>query len=328
MGSERADRVLITGGSGFIGTNLIDHYLARGATVLNVDVAPPKRPEHSPHWRRVDLLDAEALRQAIREFVPTQVLHMAARTDLLGEGLADYGANIKGVANLIGALSGVYSVERVVFASSRMVCRIGYTPLSDTDYCPSTVYGASKVEGERIVREADLSAHWMIVRPTSIWGPWFDIPYKDFFLSVARGRYFHVGHQRVLKSFGFVGNTVHQLERLLAAPVGAIDRQTVYLADYPPLEVSAWADEIRRQLGTPPLRRLPHPLLKGAALVGDGLKRLGWDNVPLSSFRLANLLTEMVYDLQPLHELVGELPFSTREGITETISWLRQQGQI
>ncbi len=43
-------------------------------------------------------------------------------------------------------------VERAVIASSRLVCRIGYQPGFDEDYCPTTAYGASKVETECLVR--------------------------------------------------------------------------------------------------------------------------------------------------------------------------------
>jgi len=59
---------------------------------------------------------------------------------------------------------------------------------------------------------------WVLVRPTSIWGPWFDVPYRNFFLSVARRRYVHPAGKRIHKSFGFVGNITWHLHRLMIAP--------------------------------------------------------------------------------------------------------------
>jgi hypothetical protein len=56
-----------------------------------------------------------------------------------------------------------------------------------------------------------------MVRPTSIWGPWFEIPYRTFFDATARGRYLHPRGRKVRKSFGYVGNTVYQLDRLMFA---------------------------------------------------------------------------------------------------------------
>jgi GlcNAc-P-P-Und epimerase len=321
-------RVLITGGSGFIGTNLVDFFTCAGAVVLNVDHSPPKKPEHSPHWRGVDLLKHDALRTTVEDFAPTHVLHFAARTDLNGRDVSKYAANVEGVTNLLAALSRVQSIERVVFASSRMVCRIGYQPRDEADYCPNTVYGQSKVEAERIIRAARLNVPWVIVRPTSIWGPWFEAPYKQFFLSIARGRYFHVGENSVRKSFGYVGNLVHQVDRLLTAPEELFDRKVLYLADYLPLEVRDWAERIRREAGERPIRTIPYRVAKTAALVGDAVERTGWKRVPLTSFRLDNLLTEMVYDTRPLEEIVGPLPYSLDEGTARTVAWLRERGEI
>ena len=167
--------------------------------------------------------------------------HLAARTDLGGATLADYAANTRGVENLIDAASSSATIRRVMFASSRLVCKIGYQPAADDDYCPSTVYGESKAIGERVVRARAASAawDWIIVRPTSIWGPWFGVPYRVFFDAVARGRYVHPRGRRIAKSFGYVGNTVHQLLALASAPSADLHARTLYLADYPPIDVLA-----------------------------------------------------------------------------------------
>lgn len=318
-----ARRILVTGGSGFIGTNLVDSYVARGTAVLNLDCAFPRNHAHVSNWRQVDLLDEEGLASAVEEFSPTELVHLAARTDLRGTSINDYAANVRGVENLIGALRRAPRLRRVLFASSRLVCRIGYQPTSDTDYCPTTAYGASKAEGERIVRSAGIDASWTIVRLTSIWGPWFETPYRDFFLAIARGRYVHPRGRRVYKSFGFVGNTVHQLDRLLETT--AFPRETIYVGDYPPIEISAWASLIRHRMSAPSLREVPLPLLHAAALLGDGLQKVGRP-APLTRFRLANMLTDMIYDLAPIQQIAGELPFSAEEGVDMTVAWLREQG--
>lgn len=58
-------RILVTGGSGFIGTNLVDYYLSKGEEVINFNIAPPKNAQHKPYWRKVDILDSVALRVEI-----------------------------------------------------------------------------------------------------------------------------------------------------------------------------------------------------------------------------------------------------------------------
>jgi len=182
-------RILITGGSGFIGTNLTQSYTTAGASVLNIDTAQPHLTPRDGAWVPIDILDRAALIEAFRQFEPQHVVHLAARTDLdERRDTAGYRANVEGVENVIAAVRAIPSVERTVFASSRLVCRIGYTPRHDTDYCPTTLYGASKVRGEELVRAVgDEFPPWAIVRPTSIWGPWFGVPYRLLFELIERG---------------------------------------------------------------------------------------------------------------------------------------------
>jgi nucleoside-diphosphate-sugar epimerase len=298
--------------------------------VLNFDILPPRNLDHEAYWKQVDLLDGEALRESIRSFAPNIILHMGARTDLDGKSLADYAANTDGVRNLINAIEGIISLQRVVLASSRLVCRIGYQPVNELDYCPSTPYGESKVIGEQIVRSAAhrLPCPWVIVRPTSIWGPWFDVPYKTFFLSIAKGRYVHPGAGQILKSFGFVGNTVYELQRLLDAPGDAVYGKTLYLADYLPVDVTRMANSIQRALSVQPIKTVNRSVLRPIAWLGDALKTLGWHNPPLTSFRLNNLLTPMVHDLEPLRAIVGELPYTMETGVSLTVDWLRARGDV
>lgn len=317
-------RILITGGSGFIGTNTVQSCLERGAdTIVSADVVSPKLPEHNSLWRKVDITDRDAVRELFDDVQPTHLVHLGARTDLHGRSLRDYAANLEGVQNVVEAAAQSRSLEASIFASSRMVCEISYIPQSDDDYCPPNFYGQSKVEGELIVRGAELGHRWTIVRPTSIWGPHFGVPYRDFFISVLAGRYVHPRGERIEKSFGYVGNTVHQILRLLHEPQTTIHRKTLYLADYEPLDVWEFAQEICAYAGRRRVRTAPVTLLRAAALLGDGLQRARiMKDAPLTSFRLRNLRTRMVYDLSELSAAVGPLPFTRTDGVQATLSYL------
>ena len=316
------DRVVVTGGSGFIGTNLIEFLrnLEPQVEILNLDKCAPRNPKAAGEWVEVDLLDGNAVSEAIRGFAPRYVFHLGARTDLQGKSAAEYEANVQGLRAVIEAVRGTPSVERTIYASSRLVCKIGYLPQGEADYCPPNAYGESKVAGELIVR-AEAPGDWVIVRPTSIWGPWFGVPYRDFFDSVLRGRYVHIGSAELPKSFGYVGNSAYQLWRIATSPT-AVSGQTLYLGDYPPIEVGSFAEEIRVRVGLRSLPRVPIWVMKPVAIMGDLLAKGGWVDVPLTSFRLRNLLTPMVYDLDPLEAVVGPLPYTAEEGINATLTWM------
>src|SRR5690348_612178 len=129
-------RILITGGSGFIGTNLVEHYRASGDQVINIDIAPPRHPLHATLWSKTDILDRQALSQAVREVDPEIVFHMAALTDLQGKPLGDYAENPEGIANPIQPLREVHALRRTIFAPSMLVCSIGSRPNEEMTIAP------------------------------------------------------------------------------------------------------------------------------------------------------------------------------------------------
>ena len=152
------DKILITGSSGFIGTNLVEFLLKNNLyNVLGFDINNPKIKKHTDVLRQIDIRDKNTLLKAVKEFDPTYVIHLAARTDLNGVTLEDYDSNTNGVINLVEALSSLTNVKRVIFASSMYVCISGYNPKNCDDYKPHTVYGESKVITEKIVKNSNHS---------------------------------------------------------------------------------------------------------------------------------------------------------------------------
>ena len=316
-------RVFVTGGSGFIGTNMMQRLQDDGMEAVNYDWAAPRDPSVGGLHVLGDILDLESLAGAVKKFKPDLVIHLAARCDLRGTLLEDYEANTSGVKNMIASILGAPSVTRVIFASSRYVHRNEVQPQSDDDYSPFTMYGASKAEGEKIVRASGLEMPWVIIRPTSIWGPWFDVPYRSFFDAVRKGIYVHPRGEQLYKSFGYVGNIVHQIQAMGSAAENLLAKKTFYVADYEPIEVRWMAEHIRNEFSAPAVRDVPLQIMRGIARIGDVCHAAGWKNPPLTSFRLNNLRSQMVYDLSATREVVGNLPYSAEAGIERTVQWMR-----
>jgi len=322
------NKILVTGGSGFIGTNLIEHYKSIGDKVFNIDVKQPRNIGHVDQWYKVDILDKDKLAIIVKEIEPNIVFHMAARTDLNGLNVDRYDVNTKGIENLISALNEINSLDFVVFASSMLVCRLGYKPSSEVDYCPNTPYGESKVIGEGLIRSSNTTFPWVIVRPTSIWGPWFGVPYRDFFDMIRKGFYVHPKGVRVRRSYGFIYNSIFQLSRIADRLNDSLVGKTIYLADYQPVELKSWSENIQKSLKVREVKEAPMLLFKVAAKLGDTLKIFGYKNPPMSSFRLNNMLTPMVHDTTPLEKYCGAAPYSINEGVIVTCEWLLTHKKI
>ncbi|MCI1646790.1 MAG: NAD(P)-dependent oxidoreductase [Bacteroides sp.] len=315
-------KILITGGNGFIGTNLINHLMNnKEIEILNIDFKEPKISEHRNIWRQIDIREKGPLLKSVINFKPDYVIHLAAKTDLNGNALKDYNANIQGVSNLLDALAQVSNLKRVIFTSSMYVCKPGYHPRDFEDYAPHTLYGESKVETEKRIKERDPQYIWSIIRPTSIWGPWFGEPYDKFFKIVLSHSYFHLGKRACKKTYGYIENTIYQILSILNAPEKKINKKVFYLGDYKPYDITEWANEIAKYVNIK-IPTIPYFLFVLAGWLGDGLKKIGI-TFPMTSFRLKNMTTDNIQDLTPIEEIAPNLPISRLEGTHLTIDWIQ-----
>ncbi|MBI3130025.1 MAG: NAD(P)-dependent oxidoreductase [Acidobacteria bacterium] len=319
-------KILVTGSSGFIGTHLLHHLEELGYQVFGLDLKTPDDRFIKVH-HSCDLMDRVAVIRTLQTVQPDAVVHLAARTDLNGATDGDYPVNSIGVANLAEAIRQTSSVKRCLFTSSQLVCRVGYLPAHDEDYCPPNPYGASKVHTEQEVRSHDGGgAIWCLLRPTTIWGSGMNAHYASFFRHLKKGHYFHPGNKDLYKSYGYVGNTVHQIERFLSAPPESIHRKVFYLADYEPLSLPRWINAIAVAIGKQPPPSIPLWICRALAAIGDGIGQVGLEKLfPLNSFRLNNILAEYVYDMSRTREICGELPWTMTDGIRDLTAWIEGQ---
>jgi nucleoside-diphosphate-sugar epimerase len=169
--SEAKQTVLVTGGAGFLGINLVRALLANGWEVVSYDIALFDYPERD-RVRAVtgDVRDAAALRQAMDGCA--QVVHCAAALPLYSE--ADIrSTDVDGTRNVLEAARDL-GLDRVVYISSTAVYGVpDHHPLYETDRLVGVgPYGESKVEAEGIIRgfrNAGLCVP--VIRPKSFVGP-------------------------------------------------------------------------------------------------------------------------------------------------------------
>lgn len=322
-------RVLITGGSGFIGTNVVEDCLQRHIDFVNIDWNPPLNPAHQPYWKECDLMNLRRLRAIFQDFQPTHVLHLAARTDTdiyeLDGDLNEYIQNTEGTLHVLECIRQCPSVERAIITSSMFVCKAGYMPQHDEDFSPFTLYGVSKMLTEKYTREAQLSCAWTIIRPQTIWGPW-SLRYRDVMFKVMKkGLYFHPSKKNVRRAYGYVGNVVWQIQQILSAPEETVHQEVFYVGDKA-IDLREWANQIALTLTGKPMRVLPTALVKSIALLGDAMLKAG-KRFPLTSTRFNSMTQDYLAPTQKTYEVLGNVPYTMEEGIKEFIQWYEQESQ-
>jgi nucleoside-diphosphate-sugar epimerase len=317
-------RILITGGSGFIGTNAIEIFSAEEHTILNYSLHAPLKSGQMGYWRAGDILDPVATTAVFQEFQPTEVLHLAARADCDEKATVEQGfrANTEGTKNVLDAIRATLSVQRAIITSSQFVCAPGRLPTSDIDYFPETTYGESKVITEKLTRNENLPCCWTIIRPTNIWGPWHLRYRREFWRVLQRGLYVHPGRQPVIRCYGYVKNVVHQIRKILEAPREKVDRKTIYLGD-PPTDLFNWVNGFSRLLTGRDVRVVPPLLMRGLAFLGDIPSSISGKPFLINSSRFRSMTTNYDTPMQRTFELLGENPYPLAQGISETVEWLR-----
>ena len=117
-------KIIVTGGSGFIGTNIVKYYVDKKFKVFNLDIKQPQNKKYKKYWHKVNITDFEVFSKLIKIIKPTYIIHLAARTDLGGKKYKDYFVNTKGVQNIINICKNNNYIKRVIFTSTMLVNRI------------------------------------------------------------------------------------------------------------------------------------------------------------------------------------------------------------
>ena len=228
--------ILVTGGAGFIGSNLIDALVARGYAVRVLDNLSTGKRGNLPDDGSVELIvgdvaDAQAMRRAVQGC--RAVVHLAAVASVqasVDDPVGTHQSNLVGTLNLCEAMRET-GVRRVVFASSAAIYGNngeGQPIDEDTPKAPLTPYAADKLASEHYLdfyrRQHGLEP--AVFRFFNIYGPRQDpsSPYSGvisiFTERAQKGLPIAVyGDGQQTRDFLYVGDLVELLLQALELPV-------------------------------------------------------------------------------------------------------------
>ncbi|MFN8162596.1 MAG: GDP-mannose 4,6-dehydratase [Solirubrobacterales bacterium] len=180
-------KCMVTGGAGFIGSNLVDALLARGDEVTVVDDLSTGRRANlegalaaGAELVEIDIRDAAALAALAGKRAPEAVFHLAAQIDVrksLADPAFDAAINVGGTANVLEAARAV-GTGRIVFVSTGgAIYGEGEgkpLPLDEAaEIAPLSAYGQSKyaAEGYLALYERLYGLSTMSLRLGNVYGP-------------------------------------------------------------------------------------------------------------------------------------------------------------
>jgi len=175
-------RLLVTGGTGYLGSELVCQAVAAGwdVTATYLTTEPSESPP-AVHWRRLDVTDPVAVPGLVAELDPDAVVHTA----YVREGRRDEEVTVGGAATVAAAARA--SGARLVHLSTDVVFdgeRAGRYAEDDPPR-PVSRYGIAKLSAERAVLAAD--PHALVVRTSLLYGGQAPGPHETAAVEAAQG---------------------------------------------------------------------------------------------------------------------------------------------
>ncbi|MBC8509521.1 MAG: NAD-dependent epimerase/dehydratase family protein [Anaerolineales bacterium] len=172
-------KILLTGGAGFIGSQVAQAYLDAGHKVIVVDDFSRGKRDHLPEGVRVyqvDISNRDALNEVFRLARPTIVSHHAALVSVRESSEqpeAYWKVNLQGTVNIVEAASKA-GVRKLIYASSggAIYGEAEVLPIPENASAnPISPYGESKFAAEKMLWRRDGNLETVVLRYGNVYGP-------------------------------------------------------------------------------------------------------------------------------------------------------------
>lgn len=311
----------VIGGSGFIGSRLIDCLKEAGdVTCKNVDI------RQSPWFPEMTTIgDVRSQEDMDRELEGTDIVVLLAaqhRDDVHPVSLY-YDTNVRGVETTLRAMER-NGVRRIVFFSSVAVYGINkQNPDESHPKDPLSHYGKSKWLAEQVLEKwhkANPDRNVNIIRPTVTFGERNRGNVYNLLHQIADGRFLMVGKGNNRKSMAYVGNVVAFVKWM-------IEHQTegynVYnYIDKPDFTMNELVAHVEKVLNRHiPSTHYPYWLGMTGGYCFDALAFLTRKKLAVSSVRVKKFCATTEYDATKMQNCGFTPPYSLGEGLARTLEF-------
>lgn len=312
-------RVLVTGGSGFIGRVVCRFLELQGASVLNYDRNPPRGSIAHIDTVIGDIEDAESLSKACSIISPTHVIHLAAFASVTATSRNEFSSIWNGTQQVANAARKCNDLKRFINISTQLVIGPGPQPEDLRAYNPYTPYGEAKAEAEQNLDAMDLPCTLVHIRPCTIWGPHHPTFSQTILRYLERRYYLHPSTEKpIIRTYGYVDNCALQI---LSCTFGDnIEAGDIYYAADGVFDSGEYLDAMSLALCGKPVRRFPLALLRGAGEIGTALRRVGV-NFPLDRERVMRMSTDYVVPLTPMDNAMRYPKVKFEDAVQRTAKW-------
>lgn len=311
--------ILITGGSGFIGTRLVDDLLKEGHSVTIFDkVNSDKYPELVTIG---DVRDVNALVEALKGM--DIVYNLAAEHADNVTPISLYAdVNIGGAENIVFAAKS-NGVKKIVFTSSVAVYGLNRgEPNESFEAQPFNEYGRTKYEAEKIFiewQEERSDNSLVIVRPAVIFGERNRGNVYNLIKQIKSGMFLMIGNGKNKKSMGYVGNIASFLTFLTNMTAG---KQIYNFADKEDLSSHEIIDIVTSELGyTKKVPSVPSWFGLMGGYVFDILAKMTGRKFSVSSIRIKKFMAETTVNTDKLLQSGFKAPYTLKEGLHNMIRY-------
>jgi 3beta-hydroxy-Delta5-steroid dehydrogenase / steroid Delta-isomerase len=332
-------RVLVTGGSGFVGANLVTELLGRGLEVRSFDRAPSPLPAHPGlEVLEGDICDGDTVAAAVDNI--DTVFHTAAIIDLMGGASVteeyrrrSFAVNVTGTENLVRAAQAA-GVKRFVYTASNSVVMGGKRISGGDETLPYTqrfndLYTETKVAAEKFVL-AQSGVEGLLtcsIRPSGIWGRGDQTMFRRVFESVLAGHVkVLVGSKNVKLDNSYVHNLIHGF--ILAAehlvPGGTAPGQAYFINDGEPINMFEFSRPVVEACGQKyPNIRVPGRLVWLAMTVWQWLHfKFGLPKPMIEPLGVERLYLDNYFSTAKAERDLGYRPlFTTERAMAECVPY-------